>query len=82
MPDDVLTKVRELLPSIAERAQTVDDSRRVPDQTVQDLAAAGVFRMLQPARYGGLECDPVRFYEVVREISGACGSTGWVTSTR
>ncbi|MFD5811181.1 MULTISPECIES: 3-hydroxy-9,10-secoandrosta-1,3,5(10)-triene-9,17-dione monooxygenase oxygenase subunit [Rhodococcus] len=80
MSDDVLTKVRELLPSIAERARSVDETRRVPDQTVQDLAAAGVFRMLQPARHGGLESNPVRFYEVVRAISGACGSTGWVAS--
>ncbi|PTR24886.1 3-hydroxy-9,10-secoandrosta-1,3,5(10)-triene-9,17-dione monooxygenase [Rhodococcus sp. OK519] len=80
MPNDVLCSVRELLPAIAERAQTVDDSRRVSDQTIRDLTAAGVFRMLQPARYGGYESNPVDFYEVVRAISGVCGSTGWVTS--
>ena len=80
MPNEVLRSVRELLPAIAERAQTVDESRRVSDQTIRDLTAAGVFRMLQPARYGGLETSPVEFYEVVRAISGACGSTGWVAS--
>lgn len=80
MPNEVLSSVRELLPAIAERAQTVDESRRVSDQTIRDLTAAGVFRMLQPARYGGLETSPVDFYEVVRVISGVCGSTGWVTS--
>lgn len=80
MPNEVLSSVRELLPAIAERAQTVDESRRVSDQTIRDLTAAGVFRMLQPARYGGLETSPVDFYEVVRAISGVCGSTGWVTS--
>ena len=80
MPNEVLQSVRELLPAIAERAQTVDESRRVSDQTIRDLTAAGVFRMLQPARYGGLETSPVDFYEVVRAISGVCGSTGWVTS--
>ncbi len=80
MPNEVLQSVRELLPAIAERAQTVDESRRVSDQTIRDMTAAGVFRMLQPARYGGLETSPVDFYEVVRAISGVCGSTGWVTS--
>ncbi len=80
MPNEVLQSVRELLPAIAERAQTVDESRRVSDQTIRDLTAAGVFRMLQPARYGGLETSPGDFYEVVRAISGVCGSTGWVTS--
>ncbi|WP_137723052.1 3-hydroxy-9,10-secoandrosta-1,3,5(10)-triene-9,17-dione monooxygenase oxygenase subunit [Prescottella subtropica] len=80
MAREVLQSVRELLPAIAERAQTVDESRRVSDQTIQDLSAAGVFRMLQPARYGGFESNPVEFYEVVRAISGVCGSTGWVTA--
>ena len=78
--DDVLEAVRSLLPAIAGRAERADEERRVPDESVADLRATGVFRMLQPRRYGGLESDPVRFYEVVRAISGVCGSTGWVTS--
>ncbi|MEE2032295.1 3-hydroxy-9,10-secoandrosta-1,3,5(10)-triene-9,17-dione monooxygenase oxygenase subunit [Rhodococcus chondri] len=78
--DDVLGAVRELLPGIADHAARVDETRRVPDETISALGAAGVFRMLQPRRYGGFESEPVRFYEVVRAIAGACGSTGWVTS--
>jgi 3-hydroxy-9,10-secoandrosta-1,3,5(10)-triene-9,17-dione monooxygenase len=77
---DVLEEVRALLPAIAERAARADEERRISDETIGALRAAGVFRMLQPKRYGGLEADPVRFYEVVRAISGACGSTGWVAS--
>lgn len=80
MSNDVLAAVRPLLPGIAQRARTTDDDRRVPVETVKELTAAGVFRMLQPTRYGGIEADPVDFYEVVRAISGACASTGWVTS--
>lgn len=78
--DDVLTAVRALLPDIADRAATIDEARRVPDVVVDALASAGVFRMLQPRRYGGNETDPVGFYEVVRAVSAVCGSTGWVTS--
>lgn len=78
--DEVLEAVRALLPTIAERAQRADEERRVSEETVKELRAAGVFRMLQPQRYGGLEADPVRFYEVVRSISSVCGSTGWVAS--
>lgn len=80
MSNDVLAAVQPLLRGIAERARTTDDDRRVPVETVKELTAAGVFRMLQPTRYGGAEADPVDFYEVVRAISGACASTGWVTS--
>lgn len=79
MSNDVPTAVRALLPDIAERAATIDETRRVPDTVVDALASTGVFRMLQPRRYGGAETEPVRFYEVVREVSAACGSTGWIT---
>ncbi|MDL4819741.1 3-hydroxy-9,10-secoandrosta-1,3,5(10)-triene-9,17-dione monooxygenase oxygenase subunit [Actinomadura opuntiae] len=80
MSNEVLEAVRGLLPGIAERARAVDERGRIPAETMKELTAAGVFRMLQPARYGGAEDDPVAFYEVVRAVSGACGSTGWVTA--
>lgn len=78
--DEVLDAVRALLPEIGERAGWADVNRRVPEETIRELIRAGVFRMLQPRRYGGAESDPVRFFEVVREISAVCGSTGWVVS--
>lgn len=77
---DVLETVQGLLPAIAERAGRADEDRRLSTETVDELRAAGVLRMLQPKRYGGLEANPVDFYEVVRSISGVCGSTGWVAS--
>ena len=80
MTNETLRSVRDLLPGIAEQAQVVDETRRVSDDVIEDLQNTGVLRMLQPKRYGGLEIDPVEFYEVVRAISGACGSTGWIVS--
>jgi 3-hydroxy-9,10-secoandrosta-1,3,5(10)-triene-9,17-dione monooxygenase len=73
-------RVQALLPGISERAADCDESRRVPAGTMAELVGAGVFRMLQPKRYGGAEGDPTDFFRVVRSIAGACGSTGWVTS--
>lgn len=78
--DGVADAVEGLLPTISKRAATADLERRLPDETVADLAGAGIFRMLQPRRYGGLEAEPVRYFDIVRGIAGACGSTGWVTS--
>jgi 3-hydroxy-9,10-secoandrosta-1,3,5(10)-triene-9,17-dione monooxygenase len=76
----VLEAVKDLLPRIAERAAEAEDARRIPDETMAELTEAGVFRMLQPKRWGGLEADPVEFYEVVRTLGAVCGSTGWVSS--
>ena len=78
--EGVRKAVRDLLPAIGERAQETDDGRAVAPGTVRDLAAAGVFRTLQPRRYGGEEGDPVEFFRLVRELSAVCGSTGWVVS--
>jgi len=78
--DKVLDAVHDLLPLVAERADRCEADRRVPDETIAELREAGVFRMLQPVRWGGQEADPVDFYEVVRTLAAACGSTGWVAS--
>lgn len=80
MTNEILDKIRPLLPKITERAKATDIDGAVAPEAIAELKEAGVFRMLQPRRFGGLECDPVQFYEVVRAISGACGSTGWVAS--
>ncbi|WP_406407162.1 flavin-dependent monooxygenase [Streptomyces halstedii] len=80
MGNEVLDAVRALLPAIGERAAAADEDRRIPESTIGELAGAGVFRMLQPARHGGLEQHPADFYRVVREISAVCCSTGWVAS--
>lgn len=76
----VQARVRDVLPGIAQRAARAEEIRRVPDETIAELVDAGVFRMLQPKRYGGSECEPAAFFRVVRSVAGACGSTGWVTS--
>ncbi|HEY9562160.1 MAG TPA: acyl-CoA dehydrogenase family protein, partial [Nocardioides sp.] len=80
MNDQVLDNVRDLLPIIASRAVETEDARRVPAETIAELTEAGFFRLLQPKRCGGLERNPIEFYESVRAIAGACGSTGWVAS--
>jgi len=76
----VLEAVTELLPSFRQRAQETEDARCIPAESIKALTEAGFFRLLQPARYGGLEADPVTFYTAVRKIASACGSTGWVSS--
>jgi 3-hydroxy-9,10-secoandrosta-1,3,5(10)-triene-9,17-dione monooxygenase len=76
----VIAAVAELLPVLRDRAQEAEDARNVPAESVKALEESGFFRLLQPARFGGLEAHPMTFYEAVRLIASACGSTGWVAS--
>ena len=72
--------VRDLLPTFRERADETERLRVVPDSSVKELEETGFFRLLQPRRFDGLEADPIDFYSCVKDIAGACGSTGWVSS--
>ncbi len=74
----VLERINALLPELAQRAQATEDARRVPDEVAEMLAETGFFKLMQPAQWGGYQVDPVTFYEAVRRIASACGSTGWV----
>ena len=80
MSQAVLDGVRDLLPSLRERADEAERLRVVPEASIKEIEETGFFRLLQPRRFDGLESDPVDFYTAVRDIAGACGSTGWVCS--
>ncbi len=67
-----------LQPVLAERVPEADGLRRVPDATIADFRDAGFFRMLQPTRWGGYECDPQIFFDVQMSIGAACPSSAWV----
>ena len=61
-PEAYLDRVRSLLPVLRERASYAEQLRRLPDETFKDFQEAGLFRCLQPKRYGGYELDPEIFY--------------------
>lgn len=77
-PETYLDRVRALLPALRERAGRAEQLRRLPDETLADFRAAGLFRALQPKRYGGYELDPATFYQAVIEVGTACGSSAWI----
>jgi 3-hydroxy-9,10-secoandrosta-1,3,5(10)-triene-9,17-dione monooxygenase len=76
----VAAGVHDLLPVLRERAQKTEDARDVPVESVKAIEETGFFRLLQPARFGGMEAEPMTFLSAVRQIASACGSTGWVAS--
>ena len=77
-PETYLARVRSLLPALRERADQAERLRRLPDETFADFQEAGLFRCLQPKRYGGHELDPGTLYQAVMEIGAVCGSSAWI----
>lgn len=76
-PESLFQSARDLVPVLKERAEQTEAERRLPDETIADLQAAGLFEVLKPRRYGGYEMDPQVFYEICMILSEGCMSTGW-----
>ena len=77
-PEEYLTRAHDLLPAIRERAPHLEPLRRLPDETFQAFQEAGLFRALQPRRYGGYELDPGVFFQAGIDIGTVCGSSAWI----
>jgi 3-hydroxy-9,10-secoandrosta-1,3,5(10)-triene-9,17-dione monooxygenase len=76
---DMLERAEALVPRLRERARRTEELRHVPDETIQDFLDAGLFRVLQPARFGGYQLDYGRTQvELCSVLGRACGSSAWI----
>ena len=69
---------RAMTPILRERAAETERLRRIPDQTIQDLREAGLWRILRPERFGGCVTDFAVMIDVAIELGRGCASTAWV----
>ena len=74
---EMIKRTRQLVPAIAARADECERLRRLPEATERDLHAAGLFRIMQPARVGGAELDLAILVDACAEIARVCPSTAW-----
>lgn len=74
----LLESAKALVPILAARSFDAERAGKVPAETVSDLQAAGLFRILQPRRWGGYELDPRVFYRIQMTLAEGCMSTAWI----
>lgn len=75
--EDVVPAARALLPAVSERAEKTEAARQLLPEAVRDLRDAGMFRLVQPRRFGGFELDPAAMVRAAAELGRGCGSTAW-----
>lgn len=75
--DDALRSARELVPVLRERAPRAEAARAILPETLRELNASGLLRILQPKRRGGMEFDFVAYVDFPCEIARGCASTAW-----
>lgn len=77
-PETLIQRTEAMLPAIAARAFEAERDRRIPQATIDEIKAAGLNRLMQPAQWGGFGFDFDTLFEVGWRLASACGSTGWV----
>src|SRR6202171_442007 len=81
LPDEeraMLERARALVPRLAERASAAAAARQLPAKTIAAYHAAGILRILQPRRFGGLQGRFSLFSRIVEELTFGCASSAWV----
>lgn len=74
----LIQRARDMIPFLEERAAQAQSERKVPEETVAKMQEAGLFRVLQPKRWGGYEMDPQVFFEIQMALAEGCMSTAWI----
>ena len=84
-PDGSLTlreslteKAAAMVPALLERQREADELRRIPDSTHRDFLDAGFYRIYQPKRYGGMECENRTIIDIAGELGRGCGASAWI----
>ena len=75
---ELLASARQLIPALKARSAQADRDMKVPVETVADMREAGLFRAMQPERFGGFEMDPRGFFEIQQALAEGCMSTAWI----
>jgi Acyl-CoA dehydrogenases len=76
----LLERAKAMVPDLRSRIKEVDELRRLPQKTVDELHANGIFKMLDPRRYGGAQLSFREYMAIGSELGRGCGSTAWVVS--
>jgi alkylation response protein AidB-like acyl-CoA dehydrogenase len=74
----LLERARALIPLLAERASAATAARKLPVETIAEYHTAGILRILQPKRFGGLQGRFSLFSRIVEELTYGCASSAWV----
>jgi alkylation response protein AidB-like acyl-CoA dehydrogenase len=74
---DVIEQISALAPKLRARGDDIAATRRLPEDVVDSLRAAGAFRIAAPRALGGPELTPREQNEVVETLSVHEASAGW-----
>ena len=78
--ESLVANATALIPLLRKAAPAAEKARRVPQESLDALSAAGIFTMTAPKAYGGVEADFQTQCEVLAEVARGCPSTSGVAT--
>jgi len=76
--EEFIQRAIALRPLLVEHAARSEAERRIPDEVIEALEAAGLFELLLPRRFGGRAVSMETMLRVSAELAKGCPSTSWV----
>ncbi|MGC1408879.1 MAG: acyl-CoA dehydrogenase family protein [Acetobacteraceae bacterium] len=73
----VVQAAAALQPTLRRYREEIEREQRLPPVLVEQLHAAGFYRMVIPRSLGGLQVDPLTYLRVVELLAEGAGSVGW-----
>jgi alkylation response protein AidB-like acyl-CoA dehydrogenase len=78
--DELVRRATELQPLLARNAAQAEADRRIPEENIEAIREAGLFKLMIPKRLGGHETTIRTKLDVTAALGEACGSTAWVVA--
>ena len=69
---------QELSPRLRARAPEAEALRMVHAETIAEMRASGLFRVMQPTDYRGLGGEFADYIVIAEELGAGCPSTAWI----
>ena len=83
-PDELrralVERANALRPLLESNAAETEKNRRVVEENISAIQQAGLYRIMVPRRFGGLQTDLRTKLEVSAALAKGCGSTGWAST--
>lgn len=74
---ELIGRARELIPLLDRASDRIERERRIPDDVLDALHDARMFRLLIPRTYDGEEVEPATLFQVIEAIAQGDASVGW-----
>jgi alkylation response protein AidB-like acyl-CoA dehydrogenase len=78
--DELVARANEIGPILARNAPDAEGARRLPDETIDAIAQAGLLKITVPRRFGGYEVPIWTKMQVSAALAQSDGAAAWVTT--